>query len=42
MRMMMQLTIPVEAGNQAARTGAFGSTLQKMLEPMKPFILLRV
>jgi hypothetical protein len=36
MRMMMQLTIPVEAGNQAARTGAFGSTLQRILEPLKP------
>lgn len=36
MRMMMQLVIPVEAGNQAARTGAFGPPLQKMLEPLKP------
>lgn len=36
MRMMMQLTIPVEAGNKAARTGAFGPPLQKMLEPLKP------
>jgi hypothetical protein len=36
MRMMMQMTIPVEAGNQAARTGAFGAKLQKILEPLKP------
>ncbi len=36
MRMMMRLTIPVEAGNRAAPTGGFGSTLQKMLEPLKP------
>jgi hypothetical protein len=36
MRMMMQLVIPVEAGNEAARTGAFGAPLQKMLEPLKP------
>ena len=36
MRMMMQMTIPVEAGNQAARSGAFGAPFQKMLEAMKP------
>ena|ERR1700733_1587120 len=36
MRMMMQMTIPVEAGNHAARTGAFGITFQKMLESLKP------
>jgi hypothetical protein len=36
MRMMMQISIPVEAGNHAARTGALGSTLQKILEPLKP------
>ncbi len=36
MRMMMQLVIPVESGNQAARTGAFGPPLQEMLEPLKP------
>lgn len=36
MRMMMQMSIPVEAGNQAARTDAFGPSLQKMLEAMKP------
>jgi hypothetical protein len=36
MRMMMQITIPVEVGNEAARTGAFGPPFQKMLEPLKP------
>jgi Protein of unknown function (DUF3303) len=36
MRMMMQMTIPVEAGNEAARTGALGSTLKKIMETMKP------
>jgi hypothetical protein len=36
MRMMMQMTIPVEAGNQAARTGAFGPPFQKLLESLKP------
>lgn len=35
MRMMMQITIPVEAGNEAARKGAFGAPFQKMLEPFK-------
>lgn len=36
MRMMMQIAIPVEAGNHAARTGAFGTKLQQMLEPLNP------
>jgi hypothetical protein len=36
MRMMMQFWIPVEAGNVAARTGAFGPSFQKILEGMKP------
>ena len=36
MRMMMHIAIPVEAGNEAARTGAFGAPLQKMLEALKP------
>lgn len=36
MRMMMQFVIPVEAGNEAARTGAFGPAFQKMLETLKP------
>jgi hypothetical protein len=36
MRMMMQFTIPVEAGNKAATTGAFGPTFQKIIESLKP------
>ena len=36
MRMMAQVSIPVEAGNHAARTGTLGSTLQKILESIKP------
>src|SRR5580700_11066995 len=36
MRMMMQMTIPVEAGNAAARSGAFGPSFQKILEGLKP------
>jgi hypothetical protein len=36
MRMMMQFSIPVEAGNHAARTGAFGPTFQKTLAALKP------
>lgn len=36
MRMMMQMSIPVEAGNNAARTGAFGPSFQKILDALKP------
>lgn len=36
MRMMMQFSIPVEAGNEAARSGAFGPAFQKTLEALKP------
>ena len=36
MRMMMHLSIPVEAGNHAARTGTLGSTMEKILTAMKP------
>jgi hypothetical protein len=36
MRMMMQFSIPVEAGNNAARTGAFGPAFQSILETLKP------
>ena len=36
MRTMMQITIPVEAGNEAARSGAFGPPFQKILESLKP------
>lgn len=36
MRMMMQFWIPVEAGNVAASSGAFGPSFQKILEALKP------
>ena len=36
MRMLMQIAIPVEAGNTAARTGAFGAPFQKILDALKP------
>ena len=36
MRTLMHISIPVEAGNNAARTGAFGASFQKILETMKP------
>src|SRR5262249_43466273 len=36
MRMMMKFTIPVESGNEAARSGAFGPSFQKVLESLKP------
>jgi hypothetical protein len=34
--MMMRVSIPVEAGNAAVRTGALGSTIQKILAEIKP------
>jgi hypothetical protein len=33
---MMQISIPVEAGNKAARTGMLGPAFQKMIDAMKP------
>ena len=36
MRMMVQITIPVEAGNEAARTGALAGQFQKIVEGLKP------
>jgi hypothetical protein len=36
MRMLMQISIPVESGNRAARTGALGKTFQKIVEALKP------
>ena len=35
MRMMMKVSIPVDAGNAAARSGVLGTTVQKILEGMK-------
>lgn len=36
MRMLMKVSIPVEAGNAAARNGSLGSTIKNILESMKP------
>jgi hypothetical protein len=36
MRMMMRVSIPVEAGNSAARAGNLGSTIKQILDELKP------
>jgi len=36
MRMMLRVSIPVEKGNQAAVSGTLGTTIQKMVEELKP------
>lgn len=36
MRMMLKVSIPVEAGNAAARRGVIGSTVERILSELKP------
>ena len=36
MRMIVQITIPVETGNRLAKEGKLGSTVQKVLADIKP------
>jgi hypothetical protein len=36
MRMLLKVSIPVEAGNAAAQSGTLGSTIQRILDELKP------
>ena len=36
MRFMMKVVIPVEKGNEAAKAGKLGQTIQSILEELKP------
>jgi hypothetical protein len=36
MRMLMKVSIPVEAGNAAARSGSLGTTIKGILDELKP------
>jgi hypothetical protein len=36
MRMLLRVSIPVEAGNVAAKAGTLGSTIEKILADLKP------
>ena len=36
MRMLLKVSIPVEAGNAASQSGKLGSTIQRILDELKP------
>jgi hypothetical protein len=36
MRMLLRVSIPVETGNAAAKTGTLGSTIERILADLKP------
>lgn len=36
MRMLLRVSIPVEAGNAAVKAGTLGSTMEKILADLKP------
>ena len=36
MRMLLRVSIPVEAGNAAAKAGTLGPTIEKILADLKP------